>query len=87
MGAESAGEDLAVVGEDFPRGAIEGPGLSEDAAHAGGLGPLDEPSGHIEPGVVVDAGHGLEFRPSASQIPPMISICHSCIGRGRSQRR
>jgi hypothetical protein len=61
VGAESAGEHLAVVGEDFLGGAVAGQGLGEDPTHAVGVGPLDEPRGHTEPGVVVDAGHGLEL--------------------------
>lgn len=36
-------------------------GSPEHSADGGGVGPLDEPSGDTEPGVIVDAGDGLEL--------------------------
>jgi hypothetical protein len=69
VGAEPAGEHLAVVGEDFLGGAVAGQGGGEDPADGAGGGPLDEPGSDTEPGVVIDPGHGLELAAIAQPDP------------------
>jgi hypothetical protein len=86
MGAEPAGEDLAVVGEDFLGGAVAGQGGLEHLADAGALARSMSPArtqNREWSSIPVTA---LSSRPSTSQIPPMMSSCHNSIGRSRSQR-
>jgi hypothetical protein len=85
--AEAAGDRLGVVGEDFLGDAVAGQGLGEDPAHAVGVGPLDEPGGDAKGKWSSIPVTALSWQPSASQIPPMTSSCHSSMGRVRSQRR
>ena len=87
VGAEAAGEHLAIVGQQLLRGAVAGQGLGEDPAHAAGVGPLHQSGHDAAPGVVIEPGHGFELaaidQPDAThdvQLP-------SSIGRARSQRR
>ncbi|HEU4397321.1 MAG TPA: hypothetical protein VFU54_05720 [Actinomycetota bacterium] len=61
VGAEPAGEHLAVIGQQLLRAAVAVQGGGEDAAHAAGVGPLDQPGHDAESGVVVDSGYRLEF--------------------------
>ncbi len=37
--------------------------LGEDPADGSGAGPFQEPRGHTEAGMVIDAGQGFEFGP------------------------
>ena len=61
VGAEAAGEDLAIVSQQLLWAAMAVQGSPEHPADGPGVGPLHQPGGYAEPGVVVDAGHGLEF--------------------------
>jgi hypothetical protein len=61
VGAKAPGEDLAVVGQQLLRDAVAVQGGPEHPADGLGVGSLHQPSGHAEPGMVVDAGHGFEF--------------------------
>jgi hypothetical protein len=56
MGGEAAGEHLAIVSEQLLGHAMAGQGGSEHLTDGSGGGPLDDPSGDTEPGVVIDAG-------------------------------
>ena len=58
---EPTGEHLAVVSEDLVGDPVALQGGPEHPADRSGVGPLHQPGGHTEPGMVVDAGHGLEL--------------------------
>ena len=83
----AAGEDLAVVGENLCWAAVAGQGGGEDPADGAGVGPFDQPDHDAEPEWSLIPVTALGSRPSVSQMPPMMSSCHSSIGRSRSQRR
>jgi hypothetical protein len=87
MRAKPAGEDLAVVGEQLLRAAMAVQGSPEHSADGGALARSTSPAAMQNREWSSMPVTALSSRPSASQIPPMMSICHSSIGRSRSQRR
>ena len=56
---ESAGEHLAVVGEDLLRHPVAGQAFEEGLAHGARRGSMDERGDDAEPRVVVDPGDHL----------------------------
>jgi hypothetical protein len=87
VGAEAAGEDLAVVGEDFLGGAVAGQAWVKTRQTLWALARSTSPAMTQNREWSSRPVTALSSRPSVSQIPPMTSSCHSSIGRGRSQRR
>ena len=61
-------------------------------AHRPASGPLGDSGDNTEPGMVIDpvttlVSRSSPVRSSTIITPPTMSICHSCIGPGRCQRR
>ncbi len=86
-GEEPVGEHLAVVGQDLLRHTVDSIAPAS-AAHTDRVrSPAHQPRADTVPGMIIDPGHALASElPSASRNPPTTSICHSSIGRPRSQR-
>jgi len=66
---------------------VAGERSGEDLAHGLGGGAADETGGHAEAAVMSIPVTTLASVPSAIRTPPITSICQSCIGRSRSNRR
>ena len=83
---EAVGEDLAVVGQDLLGDAVALEGLGEEPADRPGVARTMMPAQTQKREWSSTPVRTLHSVPSSSSTPPTMSICHSSIGRPRSQR-